>query len=139
MTKPRRLSLFVFIDALGFKIAESNDFFRPQSKTRTALGTIFGYSCTCDPTILTGKLPRDHGHFAFYRYDPGNSPFKGHRWLALLPKSLMNRGRVRAKLSQILKPLHGFTGYFQLYNMPFKRLHLFDYTEKNDIFEKGLI
>jgi hypothetical protein len=49
----------------------------------------------------------------------------------------MDRGRVRAKLSQALKRVHGFTGYFQLYNMPFNYLHLFNYKEQRNIFERG--
>ena len=40
-------------------------------------------------------------------------------------------------MCRILDLVHGFTGYFQLYNMPFDKLHLFDYTEKKNIFEKG--
>ena len=137
MGKSGQLSLFVFVDALGLEIVERHDFFGEHSKTRCSLSTVFGYSSTCDPTILTGKLPREHGHFTFYRYDPENSPFGWYRWLGLFPKWLTNRGRVRARLSRLLKRVHGFTGYFQLYNMPFDRLHLFDYTEKKNIFEKG--
>ena len=101
------------------------------------LGTISAYGSTGDPTILTRLMPREHGHFALFAYDPANSPFKRYRYFGLLPKFLMERGRVRAKLSQIMKRAHGFTGYFQLYNMPFSKLHLFNYTEQKDIFEPG--
>jgi len=33
--------------------------------------------------------------------------------------------------------LHGYTGYFQLYNMPFHLLRYFDYSEKRSLFEPG--
>ncbi|MBI2425844.1 MAG: alkaline phosphatase family protein [Candidatus Hydrogenedentes bacterium] len=136
MKKQQRLSLCVFIDAFGWELARKHAFLDGILALKAPLQTIFGYSSTCDPTIITGLLPRDHGHFAFFRYAPSRSPFRWYRPLSYLPKSLMNRGRVRHKLSQWFKKLHGYTGYFQLYNMPFDRLHLFDYSEKRDLYEK---
>lgn len=133
----RRLTLCVFIDALGWEILQRHPFLDDILVHKQPLDTIFGYSSTCDPTIITGKMPREHGHFAFFAYDPKSSPFGWYKYFALLPKFLMERGRVRAKFSQIMKKVHGFTGYFQLYNMPFKTLHLFNYTEQANIFEPG--
>ena len=131
------LSLFVFIDALGWELVQRYSFLDRLLTTRAPLGTIFGYSSTCDPTILTGKLPREHGHFAFFYYNPAQSPFRFYRAFSLLPKALTSRGRVRHKLSQVLQRFHGYTGYFQLYNMPFRYLHLFDYSEKRDLYQPG--
>ena len=55
------------------------------------------------------------------------------------PASLWNRGRVRHWLSKIIAKLYGFTGYFQLYQMPFRKLPLMDYCEKQDLFaEHGM-
>lgn len=135
MRKPDTLNLNIFIDALGWEILQKNNFLSQIAPHRKKIETVFGYSSTCDPTILTGVSPREHDHFTFYTYDPKNSPFKYYRVLSIFPKFLMNRGRVRNKLSQIVNKLHGFTGYFQLYNMPFHWLHLFDYTEQKNIFE----
>lgn len=137
MNDQKKLTLCVFIDALGWEVLQRHPFLDDILAVKSPLNTIFGYSSTCDPTILTGKLPREHGHFAFFAYDPKNSPFKNYRFFSILPKSIMQRGRVRGKLSQIMKRVHGFTGYFQLYNMPFKKLHLFNYTEQANIFEPG--
>lgn len=137
MSKQKRLTLCVFIDALGWELVKRHPFMDDVLVEKAPLRTIFGYSSTCDPTILTGKMPREHGHFAFFAYAPEKSPFKRYRYFGLLPKSLMQRGRVRSKLSQIMKKVHGFTGYFQLYNMPFEWLHLFNYTEQDNIFEPG--
>jgi len=133
----KRLTLCVFIDALGWEILQRHGFLDDILVDKQRLETIFGYSSTCDPTIITGKMPRDHGHFAFFAYDPKKSPFKFYKLFGVLPRFLMERGRVRAKFSQIMKKVHGFTGYFQLYNMPFKTLHLFNYTEQKNIFEAG--
>ena len=137
MSKGKKLTLCVFIDALGWEVLKRHPFLDGVLAEKRPLNTIFGYSSTCDPTILTGALPRDHGHFAFFAYSPEKSPFKHYKYFSLLPKSLMQRGRVRGKLSQIMKKVHGFTGYFQLYNMPFNWLHLFTYTEQENIFEPG--
>lgn len=133
----KRLTLCVFIDALGWEILQRHSFLDDILVEKGPLDTVFGYSSTCDPTIITGKLPREHGHFAFFAYDPKNSPFGWYRYFALIPKFIMERGRIRAKFSQIMKRVHGFTGYFQLYNMPFKTLHLFNYTEQSNIFDYG--
>jgi hypothetical protein len=131
------LSLFVFVDALGWELVKQYAFLEELLPNRSPLGTIFGYSSTCEPTILTGKLPRDHGHFAFFTRANGKTPFR-HYWLfKFIPRFLTNRGRVRNFMSKHLKRLHGITGYFQIYNMPFEHLHRFDYTEKRDMFEPG--
>lgn len=137
MPEKKKLTLCIFIDALGWEVAQRYPMLDDILQDKRPLNTVFGYSSTCDPTILTGKLPREHGHFAFFAYDPKASPFKHYKYFSILPKSLMQRGRVRSKLSQIMKKVHGFTGYFQLYNMPFNWLHLFNYTEQENIFEPG--
>ncbi len=137
MKKSKKLCLCVFIDAFGWELAKRHRFLDDVLITKAPVETIFGYSSTCDPTILTGKLPREHGHFVFFYYSPEESPFRLYRPLDLLPKFIMNRGRVRAKFSRIVEKLHGYTGYFQLYNMPFKYLHLFGYSEKRDLYQPG--
>ncbi|HXK03380.1 MAG TPA: alkaline phosphatase family protein [Verrucomicrobiae bacterium] len=130
------LSLFVFIDAFGWEIARKYPFLDDVLITKRPLGTIFGYSSTCDPTILTGKLPREHGHFSFFYHNPADSPFGICRLLRFLPRSITRRGRVRRVMSRIIRRYYGYTGYFQIYNMPFRYLSLFDYSEKRDIYQK---
>jgi hypothetical protein len=137
MASDRTLSLCVFVDALGWEMVRQYSFLDRLLTTKAPLHTIFGYSSTCDPTILTGKLPRDHGHFTFFYYNPNGSPFRLYRFLDLLPRGLTRRGRVRHKLSRLLRPLHGYTGYFEIYNMPFADLRFFDYSEKRDLYQPG--
>lgn len=135
----RKLALFTFIDAFGWELFKSygEEFLPEHLETTSPLGTIFGYSSTCDPTIISGRLPQEHGHFSFYAYDPARSPFR-YLWpLRFLPKSLASRGRVRHHISRLVKKLLGYTGYFQLYAMPFELLPYFDYTEKRDLYEPG--
>src|SRR5216684_3922125 len=59
------------------------------------------------------------------------------RLLRFLPKPITRRGRVRRVISRLIRRYYGYTGYFQIYNMPFRYLPLFDYSEKRDIYQKG--
>ena len=138
--KKKSLSLCIFIDALGWEILKNHSFLDDELVHKQSLQTIFGYSATCDPTILTGLLPRSHGHFSFYAYDPVHSPFKGSpfiQMMRLVPKALSSRNRVRNVAGRIIKKRLQYTGYFNIYNMPFRMLHYFDYTEKKDLYQKG--
>ncbi|MCB9800431.1 MAG: alkaline phosphatase family protein [Candidatus Omnitrophica bacterium] len=137
MSQSKKITIGVFIDAFGWDILKNHSFLDDILITKKPVESVLGYSATCVPTILTGKVPQEHGHLSFYFYSPKTSPFKCLRPLGLLPKSIVNRGRVRNLISKILKKLYGYTGYFQIYNMPFKYIHLFDYSEKNDIYERG--
>ncbi|BBM86910.1 alkaline phosphatase family protein [Candidatus Uabimicrobium amorphum] len=133
----KTLNLFVFIDAFGWELLQKNSFLDDILHTKTKLDTVLGYSCTCDPTILTGKMPHQHGHFSFFYYNPQKSPFRICRLLDVFPKFFTKRGRVRRLLSKLLVRYYKFTGYFQIYNMPFRHLHLFDYSEKRDIYQQN--
>lgn len=142
MSAPRRsLTLAVFIDAYGWRVAERHPLLPDELVERRPLDTVFGYSSSCDPTILTGSMPRAHGHFTFFRYAPDTSPFRSlaplWRLLSWLPASLTNRGRLRRYLSRVVGRVLGVTGYFQLYAAPFDRLPLFDYTERRDLYRPG--
>lgn len=134
-SRGRALTLAVFIDALGAEVAERHGFLKGHLKTRVRVDTVLGYSCTCVPTILTGRLPQEHGHFSFFRFDPARSPFKGIEWLRFLPKRLTSRARVRNVISRAVGSYLGFDGYFNLYNVPFERLPYLDYTERKDLYE----
>jgi len=138
--KKKTVSLAIFIDALGWEILQAHHFLDGELIHKQDLRTIFGYSATCDPTILTGALPRDHGHFSFYAYDPVHSPFKASPFIQLMrlvPTALSSRNRVRNIAGRIIKRRLKYTGYFNIYNMPFRLLPLFDYTEKKDLYQKG--
>ena len=137
MAKSPKVALFVFIDAFGYEMLRREPFLDDILPHKSPLGTIFGYSSTCDPTIITGLMPRDHDHFSFFAYNPKESPFALCRFLSILPKSITRRGRVRRLMSRFIKRLYGYTGYFQIYNMPFDKIGLFEYTEKRDLYQPG--
>jgi hypothetical protein len=133
----RRLALFVFIDAFGWELLRRRPFLDDVLKVKAPLTTVLGYSSACDPTILTGRPPREHGHFSCFRYSPASSPFGACRFLDLLPGFITRRGRVRRVMSRVIQRCYGYTGYFQIYNVPFRYLPLFDYSEKRDIYQPG--
>lgn len=129
-----KLTIFIFIDALGWDIIQKRDFLNDLLTYRIPVKMQFGYSCTAIPTILTGKTPKEHGHLSFYYFDPVNSPFKMMKVLKFLPAKIFDTWRFRHILSKLIKKMRGYTGYFELYAMPFNKLPYFDYIEKKDLF-----
>ncbi len=134
---PRRLAIATFVDACGWGVVSPRGWFLDELAYRRRVDSVFGYSSACVPAILTGKLPNENDHWSSFFYSPSTSPFRNLRHLRLLPGAVFDRGRVRAWLSKGLARAHGFTGYFQVYNVPFDALPLFDYGEKRDIFRLG--
>ena len=132
----KKINVFMFIDALGWEIIKGRDFLKDIAPHRYRVGMQFGYSSTAIPTILTGEKPTVHKHFSFYYYAPDKSPFKLFKYLLLpyLPGAIVDRWRVRHILSKLVAKLYGYTGYFEMYAMPFDRIHYFDYIEKTDMF-----
>jgi predicted AlkP superfamily pyrophosphatase or phosphodiesterase len=137
LNNQKTLSLFVFVDAFGWELYQKYGFMKNKLKEQKPLGTVLGYSATCVPTILTGKKPQEHEHFSFYYYAPEKSPFNFMSLFKYLPGFLFDRARVRNLISKYMKKLFGYTGYFQIYNAPFKYLPLFNYSEKQDLYMGG--
>ena len=134
--KHKTIEIFLFIDALGWKIVNDHGFLTDMLPYRKKVDMQFGYSSSAIPTILSGKTPAEHGHLGLFRFAPEASPFKTLSKLAAFfkPESFWSRGRVRHHLSKLLKKIYGFTGYFQLYRMPLWKLKYMDYCEKQDLF-----
>jgi len=130
----KKVSIFMFIDAFGWEIQKNHTFLEELLPYRYPAKMQFGYSCTAIPTILTGKTPVEHKHLSFYYYNPKESPFKMFKVLKFLPGFIFDRWRFRHLFSKAIKKMKGYTGYFELYAMPFDRLPYFDYIEKKDLF-----
>ena len=133
----KRLALYVFIDALGWEIYQKYGFLADLNLNSRRLETTFGFSSAADPSILTGRYPDEHTHWSSFIYNPQESPFKLLRYMSLLPPVLFDRWRVRHNLSKLIKRINGWTGYFELYSVPFQYLPYFDYLEKRDYFVPG--
>ena len=133
-----KLSLFLFIDAFGWEVKQRHpDFLKDRIIHSKKLETILGYSSACDPSIISGRTPAEHKLWSSFYYDPDGCPYQWIRHLRYLPRPIFQRGRIRHHLSKLIKKLCGFTGYFQLYSVPFKHLPLFNYAEQKRIWEPG--
>ncbi|MEN9676041.1 MAG: hypothetical protein RIS76_1937 [Verrucomicrobiota bacterium] len=115
------------VDACGGKIIHNDPFARQLAPHRKRLDSVFRYSSTCVRSILSGRWPDPHHNWCSFVYDPAISPFRSLRWL---PAALTGRRIVRRLLTRLLEVRLGFGGYFDLYNIPFRFIHLFDFTEK---------
>src|SRR5438045_3896557 len=131
------LPLFVFIDACGWEIIKERPFARLFAPNRKRLTSVFGYSSACVPSILSGRWPVEHRNWSYFVYDPVNSPFKSLRSLRWLPEALTSRRIFRRWLSKFIKVQLNFRGYFDLYNIPFKYISLYDFTEKRSPLQPG--
>jgi hypothetical protein len=126
----RVLPLFVFIDACGWEIIKDQPFAKSFAPHRRRLTSVFGYSSACVPSILSGAWPSEHHNWCYFVYDPAHSPFKSLKPLRFLPRAVTGRRRVRRLLSKVAKSFLKFEGYFDLYNIPFPYIDLFDFSEK---------
>jgi len=131
------LPLFVFVDACGWEIIRNDPFVREVAPNRKRLTSVFGYSSACVPSILSGRWPNAHGNWSYFIYDPKNSPFGFLRPLRWLPRPLTSRRIFRRWLSKFLRQRLRFRGYFDLYNIPFEHISLFDFSEKKSPLQPG--
>lgn len=131
------ISVFVLVDALGWELIKDRDLLRDVLPYQREVETVFGFSSAAIPSILTGMLPREHGHWNLFLYDPENSPFRFAKPLQLLPSSWINSRVVRKMVSIVGRKLSRSRGYFQIYGVPVEYLPMFDICEKEDIYSPG--
>jgi predicted AlkP superfamily pyrophosphatase or phosphodiesterase len=133
----RSLSLFIMVDACGWEIVKNDPFLQDLAPHRKRLESVFGYSSTCVPSIVSGRWPDEHHNWCYFVHDPERSPFRFLRWLRWLPKAVTSRRIFRRWLTRIAKKKLGFEGYFDLYNIPFEHIDQFDFTEKKSPLRAG--
>ncbi len=125
------------IDAMGWEILRNDSFGKDFAPTRKRLDSVFGYSSTCVPSILSGRWPDEHRNWCYFVHDPENSPFRFLRPLRWLPKAITSRRIFRRWLTKAVRLRLGFRGYFDLYNIPFQHIHRYDFTEKKSPLQPG--
>lgn len=125
------------IDAMGWEILRGDSFGQDFAPIRKRLDTVFGYSSTCVPSILSGRWPDEHRNWCYFVHDPERSPFRFLRPLRRLPTALTSRRVFRRWLTRLVKTRLNFRGYFDLYNIPFRHIHLYDFTEKKSPLQPG--
>jgi hypothetical protein len=131
------LPIFIMLDACGWEIVRHDPFLQDLAPARKKLGSVFGYSSACVPSILSGRWPDEHCNWCYFVYDPQNSPFKFLRPLRWLPTALTSRRIFRRWLTKAVRNRLGFKGYFDLYNIPFRHIALYDFSEKKSPLRSG--
>ncbi len=131
------LPLFIFIDAMGWEIIKGDSFGEDFAPYRQRLKSVFGYSSACVPSIVSGRWPEEHRNWCYFVHDPARSPFRFLRPLGWLPRALTSRRICRRWLSKLVKRRLDYRGYFDLYNIPFRHISLFDFTEKKNPLQAG--
>ncbi len=126
----------MLIDALGHNFLRSVEFL-PEFEYRVGLRIVLGYSCACHPTLLTGKLPHEHGHGAMFQRRSGPSALDVARPWSRLPSFLADHSRVRAHIDAAVR--RRVSGYFSLYECPTRLLPEFDLVEPVPIFGPGSV
>jgi predicted AlkP superfamily pyrophosphatase or phosphodiesterase len=135
MTTP--LSIYVLVDALGWEVLRTRPFLDDVLPERRWLVTILGYSSGAIPSILSGALPSEHGHWNLFYHSPATSPFGWTRPLGKLPAGLVENRFARRAVKYLSRRISGYSGYFSLYAYPVAHLPQFDMTEKRDIYQPG--
>lgn len=133
----RILPLFIMIDAMGWEILRHDSFGKNFAPTRKRLESVFGYSSTCVPSILSGRWPVEHRNWCYFVHDPENSPFRSLRAFRWLPRAFTSRRIFRRWLTKLVRAQLNFRGYFDLYNIPFRHIHRYDFTEKRSPLQPG--
>ena len=131
------IAVFTLIDALGWTYIKDRPLLPDILTYRREVRTVLGFSSGAIPTLLSGKLPRESGHWNLFYYDPARSPFRWVRWFRFLPSSILNHRVVRRGIRFISQRMSRFGGYFQLYGVPVELLPYFDICEKKDIYRPG--
>ena len=137
MTAARPRHLILLVDALGWTTAQRTGFLSDLLPFRRRLTTVFGYSSTAIPSLLTGAWPVDHGHWFLFRRARGRSPFALAKWVARLPGGVGDRWRVRVKLQEYWRNKAKIRGYFSLYNTPMRLLSQLEPVETKDTWAPG--
>ncbi len=132
-----RLILVIMIDALGHRIVNEHGLFRDLGAPGQPLPSVCGYSSACIPSLLTGRLPVEHGHWAMYLRDPTRSVFRPFRPLIALGSTWLGHNGFTCRM--ITRGLHlaGITGYFSLYDIPPRLLPWFDLCARREVLAPG--
>lgn len=133
MSGPISIQIFVLIDALGWPVVSKLNFLPDLLPYRRSLRTVLGYSSGAIPSILTGRVPADHGHWNLLYYDPSGSPFRWLRVFDFLPRRLLDNRIGRRLLKEVGRRLLGLGPLFEVC-VPPHLLPWFNWIEKRNIY-----
>jgi hypothetical protein len=126
--------IFVLIDALGWKVIEGRRFLDALLPFRRPLRTVLGFSSGAIPTILTGRLPSETGHWNLFYFDPKGSPFWWLRYFRFLPPWALDHRVGRKLLKELGRRFLGLGPLFECCVKP-SVLRYFNWVERRNIYE----
>lgn len=132
----KNFSVFVLIDALGWKYVEGRDFLSDVLTFRQPLRTVLGFSSGAIPAMLTGVPPAVNGHWNLFYYDPKGSPFRWFRHFLFLPDWLLEQRVTRKLLKETGRRLLGLGPLFECCVSP-RLLPYFNWVERRNIYDRG--
>jgi len=132
----RGVSLFIFCESLGWDLMQRLPFVDGLAENRAGVTPILGGGAATLPTVLSGAPPQEHEHFDWFVYSPRTSPFRMCRYLSYLPAAIKNSRRFRNAVVRWIRSANDITGRLDIFNMPLRRLPLFDFVEPRDLFER---
>jgi hypothetical protein len=131
------ISIFVLVDALGWDLAQEHRFLLDVLPFRNEMQTVLGFSSAAIPTVLSGRMPEEHGHWCLFRRRRFLSCFSWTWPFAVLPALVRENHRTRSAIGTMTRSLFNITGYFCLYEVPVSILHRLDYVERKDLWAPG--
>jgi predicted AlkP superfamily pyrophosphatase or phosphodiesterase len=132
----KHITVFVLIDALGWKYVGGSNFLADVLSYRQPLRTVLGFSSGAIPAMLTGVSPAVNGHWNLFYYDPQGSPFRWLRHFLFLPDWLLDQRVTRKLLKETGKRLLGLGPLFECCVSP-RLLPYFNWVERRNIYDRG--
>jgi predicted AlkP superfamily pyrophosphatase or phosphodiesterase len=132
----KHVTVFVLIDALGWKYVGGSNFLADVLSYRQPLRTVLGFSSGAIPAMLTGVSPAVNGHWNLFYYDPQGSPFRWLRHFLFLPDWLLDQRVTRKLLKETGKRLLGLGPLFECCVSP-RLLPYFNWVERRNIYDRG--
>ncbi len=132
----KRISVFVLIDALGWKYIQGQDFLNDILPHRQLLRTVLGFSSGAIPAMLTGVPPAVNGHWNLFYFEPQGSPFRWLKPFLFLPDWLLDQRVTRKLLKETGRHLLGLGPLFECCVSP-RLLPYFNWVERRNIYDRG--
>ncbi len=132
----KTISIFILIDALGWTYVKDRLFMAREASVRMPVRSILGFSSAAIPSILTGRMPDEHGHWSLFHRNGTGSPFRWSRAVRPVFRFMPER-LARKIIEEISKRRYGYTGYFETYKVPLDILPDYDICEKHSIYMPG--
>jgi hypothetical protein len=130
----KHLSVFVLIDALGWRFLQGRRFLSDLCPYRVPMRTVPGPSSGAIPVILTGVPPALNGHWNLFCFGPEESPFRWLRRFGFLPRWLLNHWVTCKLVEKVGRRALGLGWNFECAVSP-RLLPWFDWVERRNIYD----